>query len=143
MTVQAGLEPVDDETLAVALAKMMDYFNAFDIGKLSQKPQAQVDEISNAYWAVMCRLPADLVWQAVNRIKADYRWGNALPKPKEVVELVEDEWSRRTTAKARMDAAIQYGRNRDDRPKRYSQLSPEQQAEFDAMMAKTKAALHP
>ncbi|WP_425407573.1 hypothetical protein [Hwanghaeella sp.] len=133
---QATLQPCGAEALAVCLKELTDWIDTFQ----SVPPEKRKAAIKH-YGDVLREIPSDLAYEAVQRVKRNYRYPS-LPKPGDLKAAISDDLLQRRRERNVLQSAVLTGRERP-RPSRRTQPTEEQQARVREMLARVKAGMHP
>lgn len=95
-----ALIPVCAKAFGVAMDRLMEFARAFGI------PADNVAAAVGFYRQALHALPADLVLAAVDRIIAQWKWGNRMPLPADLQAKVFDDLTARRSELARIEAAL-------------------------------------
>jgi len=116
---------------------LRDWINTFQDVDRDRVAKAMED-----YATVLRSLPSDLAWEAVQRLKATYRFPS-LPKPGDLGKLVVDDHLQRRAQRNKIESAVLSGQERraGAAPKRRrprSEWTDEECAAHDAMMVEAR-----
>lgn len=123
--------PITAEQMAVEMDRMAEWAETFNL------PPKDWGKAVDFYLEGLKHLPADLLATAMERARSNHRLGMRLPLPQEIATQVQDELSRRTALKTKLFLA-QRCRVADPVETPYRDMTPEQQAKVDAMLANLK-----
>lgn len=96
---RARLSPCDPKTFAVLMDGLLKFAETFSI---------RVPDVASLIeiYRGKVGLPADLMNLAVERTKADWKWGNRLPLPGELTGMVVEEWGERERDLRKLQGAL-------------------------------------
>lgn len=125
------LTPAAPTAFASELAILEEWASTFGI------PTDQYRSAVKFYREGLSHLPADLLSTALRRVRSDHKWGMRLPKVQEIVAQIQPDLDEMHRLKMQLAKAAKLPVQAAD-PTPYNQMTPEQQAKVDAMLANLK-----
>lgn len=97
---ESKMMPASPQDRAVAIKRLLDFGRAFNI-KINDPQQ-----LAATYNLYLNKLPADLLERSVTLILGCWKWGNRLPTPAEVAEMVNSEMTNRVIMAGKISMAL-------------------------------------
>lgn len=129
--IRALLEPPSIEQVAVEVAGLLEW------GRGMGMAQKGLDAVASAYLEDLKTIPADLLSTAIQRSRSSHRYGNRLPLVSEIRSQVQEEMDERYRLKMQIEKAAKCKVEPAD-PMPYRDMTPEQKADVDQMLANLK-----
>jgi len=96
---EMALEPADAKLFMVCMDALLEFGEVFGIKVPDQAAATRI------YRDALSDLPADLIQLAIQRLRGTWTWGNRLPMPAEIREMVKDDHARRRLEHSRLQLA--------------------------------------
>lgn len=126
--------PASVEQIAIETKAMLDWAAGFGV------PVKNPAAVTRAYLEALRTVPTDLLPLAMERARSTHVYGQRLPLPKEILDRVKPEMDERWQQNAKLRLAASLEREPPGgKGQRWDELTPEQQAEHETMMAGVRA----
>lgn len=129
--VRQMLEPPSTEQIAVEVARLLEW------GRGMGMAGKGLEAVADAYLEDLKTIPADLLATAISRARTAHRYGNRLPLAAEIRSQVQEEMDQRYRLKMQLEKAAKCKVEPAD-PTPYRDMTPEQKADVDQMLANLK-----
>jgi hypothetical protein len=100
---EQSLAPCTPQAMSVGLAKLLEFARAFG---LTDADRDQTRTILEMYKKALGHLPGDLVVKAAERAVTHWKWGNRMPLPADLLELVSEDMAKRHHVRLKLTTAL-------------------------------------